>query len=670
MRVIDRLCRLSAVLLVCGGWAQARPLIDVPYITQTRDLCGGAAVEMVLRYWGETAMRSADLQPLVVPGQGIRTGDLADAVRTRGWTSLLLADVPDDPRDRLRQELARGRPLIALIEVAPQTYHYVVLVGATDELVVFHDPARAPFRTESWAAFDRAWRAAGRWMLLVLPPSSRAERPAAATAAQTQTAPRSPCASLVAESVTLAGADAMDAAERGLMAARALCPAEAAPLRELAGLRFLQSRWAEAINLATAALERDAGDRNARETLATSLYLTGEVERALDVWAPLGAPRIDVVSVQGADRTRHPVIVAASGLRAGEQLTADALSRARRRVRAVPSIASANVSYTPGTGGLAQVVIQVAEREVVPMAPIPVIVTVGRAVISESVDVPVIGLTGGGEALRVAARWSDERPHIRASVAVPAPDGVPGVFDSAVSWDRQAYDINAALTRERRRRIEVGWSSWLTGDLRVRVSLANDRFDDTTAFSGGLGVDHRWFGDRVAVFAEAERWWPKSGPRFHALSAGIAARTATSLSTPATWGRVNLSSVPDGAPLALWAGAGTGASRRPLLRAHSLLEDDVVRGEAFGRTLVQATVEHSRPLRFVALGRVSAAAFIDVARAWHRLPPRRSPSIWWVDAGIGLRVPVGTSAIRLDVAHGLRGGGFTASAGWSVIWPD
>jgi hypothetical protein len=33
--------------------AEAHVLLDVPYVSQTPELCGGAAVAMVLRYWGE-----------------------------------------------------------------------------------------------------------------------------------------------------------------------------------------------------------------------------------------------------------------------------------------------------------------------------------------------------------------------------------------------------------------------------------------------------------------------------------------------------------------------------------------------------------------------------------------------------------------------------------------
>lgn len=676
VRRMARVCAGLALLWAVGD-AGAQPvsqprghLIDVPYITQTRDLCGGAALEMVFRYWGETSVRVADFASLVDPGRGIRTGDLAQAATSRGWTSLVLDDVPDDPRARIRDELGRGRPLIALIEVAASTYHYVVIVGVTDDVVVFHDPARAPFRTESWKEFDRAWRLAGRWMLLVLPRPGAGAAAVVPEAQASVDAPLSPCDALVQRSVEQAGAGQLEQAEQGLQAARAMCPFDVSPLRELAGLRFVQSRWRDAIALAGEALAIDPDDRNARDILGTSLYLDGDAARALDAWKPLGEPVIDVVTVTGADHIRHPVLVNASGLAAGQHLTSEALRRALRRIRAVPSLASAQVTYTPSAAGQASVAISVVERDWLPVAALPVVVALGRAVISDSVDVPVAGLLGEGEHLQLRGRWSDERPLVRASVAIPAPEGVPGVFDAVVSWDRQAYGEKFSIVRARRRRVEAGWSHWLTANLRARVSVGNDRFDDTGSLSLGVGADQRLFDDRVAVAVDLHRWWSKDDTRFDLATAAAAWRSTANRSAAATSAQVTVSAVSRNAPLALWPGAGTGPSRRAMLRAHPLLDDDVVTGEVFGRTVVQATIERTQPLPFVPVWPVSLAGFVDTARAWRRLSSKPGASDWLVDAGIGLRVPVGTGVIRLDLAHGLRGGGLAASAGWSVIWPD
>ena len=143
---------------------------------------------------------------------------------------MLAAD--DTSRARIRSEIDRGRPLIALIEVGPQAYHYVVIVGSTDQEVVLHDPARAPFRVLRWAEFDRAWAATGRWMLLVLPPGGIRPGADEVRAAPASPEPRghaaqTPCGALVERGVDMALAGDGEGAGQALVAATRLCPGDA-----------------------------------------------------------------------------------------------------------------------------------------------------------------------------------------------------------------------------------------------------------------------------------------------------------------------------------------------------------------------------------------------------------------------------------------------------------
>ena len=174
----------------------------------------------------------------------------------RGWQTLVAPAAEATGAALIRAEIDRGRPLIALIEVEPRTYHYVVIVGSTDQQVVFHDPARAPFRVLSWALFDRAWAGAGRWMMLVLPPAESGSIPASSEAAFR--AGVTPCTPLVERGVQQAIAGDRDGAEQSLQAATAVCPNDPDSWRELAGLRFSQSRWSEAQDIASVAVQAGA----------------------------------------------------------------------------------------------------------------------------------------------------------------------------------------------------------------------------------------------------------------------------------------------------------------------------------------------------------------------------------------------------------------------------
>ena len=121
---------------------------------------------MVMRYWGERGVDAESFQSLV-DSEGARhpherAGDepsLATLERARSSGSA----------ESLTRELQQGRPVISLIEDHPGAYHYVVVVARNTDGVVFHDPARAPFRVASTTEFDRRWSATGRWMLVVTP---------------------------------------------------------------------------------------------------------------------------------------------------------------------------------------------------------------------------------------------------------------------------------------------------------------------------------------------------------------------------------------------------------------------------------------------------------------------------------------------------------------------
>ena len=134
---------LLAIVLFSGttsaGPATAEPqraahaLLDVPYVAQTPELCGGAAVAMVLRYWGERGVFPEDFATLVVPSErGIPTASLVAAVRARNWQATVASSNPGDAPSQIQVAIDRGQPLIALIEVSPRTYHYVVIAGATE----------------------------------------------------------------------------------------------------------------------------------------------------------------------------------------------------------------------------------------------------------------------------------------------------------------------------------------------------------------------------------------------------------------------------------------------------------------------------------------------------------------------------------------------------------
>jgi len=129
-------------------------LLRVPYLPQSEALCGGAAIAMLMRFWGRTNIYAETFADLVDPAAaGIHGGDLVSALQSRGFDA---QSIRGDP-DQVRARLAARQPVVVLIEDRPNRFHYVVIVGWGGGRVIVHDPARAPFRILEEKAFLKVW---------------------------------------------------------------------------------------------------------------------------------------------------------------------------------------------------------------------------------------------------------------------------------------------------------------------------------------------------------------------------------------------------------------------------------------------------------------------------------------------------------------------------------
>ena len=155
------LITLTAALSLAASLA-----LDVPYLPQTDALCGGAAAAMVLRYWGEAHADAQDFAPLVDRrAGGIANGVLTAAIVARGWRTASV----DGTLAALGARLRDGQPVIVLLPDRGDRHHYVVVTGVSEDTVVFHDPAWGPSRTIRAPDFEREWKEAAYWSLVILP---------------------------------------------------------------------------------------------------------------------------------------------------------------------------------------------------------------------------------------------------------------------------------------------------------------------------------------------------------------------------------------------------------------------------------------------------------------------------------------------------------------------
>jgi predicted double-glycine peptidase len=592
-------------------------LLNVPFVAQSEALCGGAALAMVLRFWGEQSVGPEDFRPLVDNAQrGIPATVLADAVRTRGWQAVVVKP------EELQAQVDQSRPAIALIEVAPRTFHYVVVVGVTNDRVVVHDPARAPFQVLTPKTFASAWRAAGEWMMVVLPPVGYVPP---ARAAETLTTNQS---------------------------------AEGAKWRELSSHHFSAKRYREAAVAAEEALKLDPADAYTRELLATSRYLAGDMDGSLRAWGdrPL---RVESVDVRVAGTTPVAIVAARVGLQPRDALTADSLAQARHRLEELPVAATARVQFQPLDDERARVEAVMIERDRGPWSVVPAVLIAGRALVAREVPISFAGLLNNGERLSIAWRFRRHRPRLGIEFAVPSPGFLPGIATLDALWQTETYEERGDLPQvEKRRRAGLSFADWASGSIRWDAGAALDTFDRRRFAAIAAGIELRGAGDRLALDVHGETWTTgRARPSFSAGFISAAFRSSTRTSVQRLTIGTTAALVSHSAPLAIWPGADANGERTSLLRAHSLSRGGIITGGLIGRRLTSATAEYERPFKTTPLGRVNVAAFVDAAFAF-------------VDVGAGLRIyTAGAGALRLDVAVGTTDGRARVSAAFLPAWP-
>lgn len=622
-------------------------LLDVPFISQSELLCGGAAAAMVLRFWGERGVSAEAFAHLVDrSAAGIRTDALVDELTKRGWT----VQAVGGEQTLLRDQISRGRPVLALIEERPSAFHYVVVVAWHGQGVVLHDPARGPFVVMSAGEFERRWRASRRWMAVVVPGRTGAaeENASALPPAPVRVSiPENACEQAVAQGVRHAQSNELDEAER-ILAAAVGCPAAA---RELAGLRVLQKRWIEAEDLASAAVTADERDDYAWKVLATSRFVQNDRLGALSAWNRVGEPRLDLVQIDGLTRTRHRVVERLLDAPTGDVLTVDGFARARRQLASLPAAASTRLDYVPVAGGLAELRAFVAERPLVPKGRLSLVATGLVAAATRELRITTGAISGGGEEVSGSWRFWPGRVRVAGAVHAPAPWG--GVWGIDVFAERQSFSA-PELPSADRRGASVAVSDWLTGRVRWTASAGVDAWSPRGARArAGGGIQVTTFADRLDVIIDAAGW--PGSDTFGTFAAGVRARSSTARQGVVLLGTADLQLATRLTPLDLWWAGDTGHARPALLRAHPALDGGRLRTARLGRTLGIVSVEAQRWWTVSGPLRAAAAMFGDVAHTAQRYEGRPLRD---VDVGIGVRLAVAgvPGVFNANLAKGLADG--------------
>ncbi|HUP52839.1 MAG TPA: papain-like cysteine protease family protein [Longimicrobiales bacterium] len=662
---------------VASGHAQTWPsesptsapaVLAVPYLPQSVLLCGGAALAMVERWWGRRGVQAVDFASLVRPEQGgIRTDDLDSAARDRGWDTRAIRGAPA----LIQQLLREGVPVIALIEVGRDRYHYVVVLGWGDGRVVFHDPAGAPSTSLAEARFLSRWAGADHWALIVQPtttaPSARGGVPVTATATVPEAATDPmPCAPWLDQALDAVAANQLDAAARLLDEAGRACPDEPLVQRELAAVRYRQGRQAEASQLAGDYLARAPGDELGWQLLATSRYLAGDYAAALEAWNTIDRPIVDLVVITGSRAVRFQQLAAAVSVPHGTVLTPSRLALAERRLADMPALRRARVTYQPVAGGLVEVRAAVVERPIMdPPWRLAVSGAIG-ALAHEAVHLEVASPTGAGELWSAEWRWEAARPRASVGAEVPTHLGVPGVLGVEGAWERMRVASDTAgapVVGDTWRSAAIGFRGWVTRGLLPSATLGLERWSgDRRYLTIAAGTELRALDDRLRVTA--------TGVQAAALSehpsyqrGGVEVMWASSLGlSRAAWSaRLGGDWASESAPVGVWPLAGGDPSRAIPLRAEPFPRD-VVAPRVLGRTILHGGLAGDVPLYRVGPLVLAAGAFLDGARIAASADESVGGRLY-VDVGVGLRIGIADGelgVLRIDVARGLLEDGRSA----------
>jgi ABC-type bacteriocin/lantibiotic exporter with double-glycine peptidase domain len=164
-------------LLICGvlcSAGEAGVWLDVPFVAQEKNACGAACIAMITQYWermhgAPVAADAKQIRSQLYSSQahGIYASDMEDYLKRHGFRTFAFRGEWND----LKEQLEKGRPLVVALSSGRRDRHYVVVVGLdwNRNMVLKNDPAERKLLKQGRADFEKAWQAAGNWVLLALP---------------------------------------------------------------------------------------------------------------------------------------------------------------------------------------------------------------------------------------------------------------------------------------------------------------------------------------------------------------------------------------------------------------------------------------------------------------------------------------------------------------------
>jgi tetratricopeptide (TPR) repeat protein len=145
-------------------------LSDVPFIKQAKDHCGPATMSMVLSNAGKNIpLETLNSQMFTKGMDGTFQSEMISVARRNGMMALQIHDLKS-----LLQEIASGNPVIVFQNLGFSFYphwHYAVALGydlSGPDIILHSGPDK--LNQSDMRLFERSWKLAGHWGLLILRP--------------------------------------------------------------------------------------------------------------------------------------------------------------------------------------------------------------------------------------------------------------------------------------------------------------------------------------------------------------------------------------------------------------------------------------------------------------------------------------------------------------------
>jgi hypothetical protein len=270
-----------------GALPSQASVTTVPFFPQDDLYCGPASLAMALT-WSGLSVTQTDIAPMVyTPGrEGTLPADMLAAARRSGRLA-----VPVQSLDDMLAEIAGGHPVVVFQNLALDWFprwHFAVAKGYDLDAgdLILHSGLIADHRT-ALRTFERTWRRADHWAMVVLPPDrlpvradelavlraaaglervQRASDAAAAYSAILQRWPESLGAAIGLGNARYASRD-LAGSEAAFRLAVERHPSSAASWNNLAHVLASRGRQDEAIRAAQQAVSLGNGAENYRATL-------------------------------------------------------------------------------------------------------------------------------------------------------------------------------------------------------------------------------------------------------------------------------------------------------------------------------------------------------------------------------------------------------------------